>query len=40
MAEVALIPLFFPVASWACRKGLTFQPAANEYTRAMQARPA
>ncbi len=37
MKDVALIPLFFPVSSWASRKGLRFVPAVNEYTRAMQA---
>ena len=40
MDDVALIPLFFPVSSWASRTGIDFTPAVDEYTRAMQARPA
>lgn len=40
MADVALIPLFFPVVSWGARSTIRFDGHANEYTVAMRARPA
>ena len=38
MADVALIPLFFPVATWGYGHDIVFTPNPNEYTTAMQAR--
>ncbi len=40
MAEVALIPLFFPIATWGYQSDMVFAPNPNEYTTAMQASPA
>jgi peptide/nickel transport system substrate-binding protein len=40
MADVALIPLFYPVVSWGARNSIHFDGHANEYTVAMRARPA
>jgi peptide/nickel transport system substrate-binding protein len=40
MQDVALIPLFYAVSTWACRNSLQFDPPSNEYTTAMRARPA
>lgn len=39
MEDVALIPLFYPVSSWACRSDLSYDAPSNEYTVAMRARP-
>ena len=39
MADIALIPLFFPKVSWGYQNTIQFTPNPNEYTTAMQARP-
>jgi peptide/nickel transport system substrate-binding protein len=39
MEDVALIPLFFAVSTWACRAELRYEASSNEYTGAMRARP-
>jgi peptide/nickel transport system substrate-binding protein len=40
MADVALLPLFYPMVSWGARSTIRFEGGANEYTVAMRARPA
>ena len=32
IAEAAIIPIYYPVQTWALRKGLSFAPRADEYT--------
>jgi hypothetical protein len=39
MADHGLLPLYFTVATWAVRKGLTMQPHADTGTYAMSVRP-
>lgn len=40
MNDVALIPIEYPLNTWAARKGLTVTPRSDEYTLAMSVRPA
>ncbi|GGJ04811.1 ABC transporter substrate-binding protein [Neoroseomonas lacus] len=40
MEDVAVIPLFHLVNSWATRRGVTYEARMDETTRAMAARPA
>jgi peptide/nickel transport system substrate-binding protein len=39
MEDVAIIPLYFQVNTWATRGALRFAPRADEFTLAMSARP-
>ncbi len=39
MEDVAIIPLYFQVNTWATRGGIRFVPRADEFTLAMSARP-
>ena len=40
MADYAILPLHYEVTSWAVRKGLTYEPRADQYTLAKSIRPA
>ena len=35
MADIGLIPLHYQINVWAARKGLKYEPRADEYTLAM-----
>jgi hypothetical protein len=39
MADHGLLPLYFTVATWAPRKGLTMRPYVDTGTYAMHVRP-
>ena len=39
MDDVAVIPLYFPIGTWATRGGIRFVPRLDEFTLAMSARP-
>jgi peptide/nickel transport system substrate-binding protein len=40
MRDYAVIPLHFEVAAWAFRKGLSYEPRADQHTLAMKVRQA
>lgn len=39
MNDVALIPLYYPMVSWATKKDITYAGSADQFTTAMDARP-
>jgi peptide/nickel transport system substrate-binding protein len=40
MNDHGLIPLHFEVTPWALRKGMTYKPRIDQYTLAMEVKPA
>ena len=40
MQDYAAVPLHFEVTTWAFRKGLDYQPRADQYTQGMLVTPA
>ena len=38
--DLGVIPLHYEVSTWGVRKGLTYKPNTNQYTLALEVRPA
>jgi peptide/nickel transport system substrate-binding protein len=39
MDDVAVVPLYFPIGTWATRGGISYVPRLDEFTLAMSAKP-